>query len=504
MKKILGLVVSVALSLLSFSYAAAQEVELVAEAGAARDTLTEKNITFDSTASQIPPETVVQEIFWDFGDGVRTTGDKVSHSYSRPGTYTVKVRLTTDKGISEDTTIIHVFNNVLLVVADTTAPADQLELRRDQAADHDILLFIIRAQNTGPESVVEDELTQQLLNAPTEVSRTNLIVTWTSGSIGVNVLSKFAQQLRNIAVGDLRLEDKGLIILSESPLGVLSPPAQTVYEQLRSAYVLLSRPQALEVIINNPTAETAKTAIFQSPIEYRLLGTFSARTVSDVGITNFMSFGLSFLINHGVPINSIILILMLPLIATILAFTRQFVGIKAFGLITPTMTTLSFLVLGLRYGLIVFAVVLLAGTLTRIILRQFRLLYLPRMALVLTSVSLSMLLLLGIGASIDPTHISSFSVFPALILMTLAEEIIAVQFKSGARTAFSITAWTVLLSILGYYIVSWQLLRLFLLAYPEVVLLTIPINILLGRWSGLRLTEYIRFRQLFRYGKPTA
>jgi hypothetical protein len=37
------------------------------------------------------------------------------------------------------------------------------------------------------------------------------------------------------------------------------------------------------------------------------------------------------------------------------------------------------------------------------------------------------------------------------------------------------------------------------LLYPEVILILIPVNILMGRYFGLRLTEYHRFRQFRRY-----
>jgi hypothetical protein len=214
-----------------------------------------------------------------------------------------------------------------------------------------------------------------------------------------------------------------------------------------------------------------------------------------------MSFTINFLVNRGVAINTIILILMLPLIASILAFARHVIGIKAFGLVTPTLTTLSFLVMGLRFGLIVFAIILAAGTLTRLLLRRWRLLYLPRMALVLTSVSLGIIIFLAIGLATNSIRALSFSVFPTLILMLLAEEFIALQFKAGAKTALTVTAWTLALAILGYYVVSWQLLRTLLLSYPEIVLITIPLNFLLGQWSGLRLTEYFRFRKLLRHGR---
>jgi len=32
--------------------------------------------------------------------------------------------------------------------------------------------------------------------------------------------------------------------------------------------------------------------------------------------------------------------------------------------------------------------------------------------------------------------------------------------------------------------------------YPEAILLLIPVNIAIGRYFGLRLTEYLRFKQL--------
>lgn len=172
---------------------------------------------------------------------------------------------------------------------------------------------------------------------------------------------------------------------------------------------------------------------------------------------------------------------------------------KAFGLVTPAMTTLSFLVMGLPYGLLIFLSILLSGTLTRLAMRKLHLLYLPRMALVLTGVSLAILIVFGLGAATDNTALASFSIFPILILTLLAEEFIALQFKSGARKALTVTAWTLGLAIGCYFIVSWQIVRTLFVSYPEIVLLAIPINILLGRWTGLRLTEYIRFRRLLSH-----
>lgn len=477
--------------------------DLEVNAGTSRDVIVGQSLIFDSEITN-PEENSIQEIVWDFGDGVRTTGSKVTHAYAKQGSYVVKLKVSTDNRVFEDTTEIKVFQHLIILVSDDSATSNQLEISQRQAAEDNILLLNIRAKGNSPEVLIEEDLTQQLLDVRSSIDQSHLIIMWTSGGIGANVLTKFAQHMRqaeDLPQNEVSFKSKGIILLSETPLGVLAPTAQSAFDLLLPSYVVLTRPDALDVIITTTTAEEAKEVVLSSVTEHRILGEFSARTVSDLGITNFMSFGINFLINRGVPINSIILILMLPVIATILAFARQVVGIKSFGLVTPAMTTLSFLVMGLQYGLIVFVTIVLSGTITRFVLRRLRLLYLPRMALVLTSVSLSLLLLLGFGVANDQISVLSFSIFPALILTILAEEFIAAQFKLGVRAALTLTAWTLILSTICYFIVSSEIFRTSILSYPEIILFTIPINLALGQWSGLRMTEYFRFRELLRHAK---
>ncbi len=493
------------------SEASPTPLPIQAEIGEHQKTLTNKSLTFDTSKSTLPPDTTINEIVWDFGDGVRTTGEKVTHTYTRAGTYTVRLTIFTSDARPagggarvEDSAEIHVFDQAILLLADTTISDEQLALQSEQAAEEGILLLILRAKSSAPEALVEEELTQALVAARADVARTNLIITWTSGAIGPNVLSRFMQTIRQTdatAIPSLDLASKGIIILSDATFAVLSPTAQSTWDQLEPAYVILTRPDALPLLYPAAESDEARNNIVNSPIDNRQFGSFSSRAITDLGPTNFMSFGINYVINGGVPINNIVLILMIPIIATLLAFARQVIGIKAFGLITPAMTTLSFLVMGLPAGLIVFVVVLLSGSLIRLLLKKLRLLYLPRMALVLSATSLAILLMLGVGTAFKSTTTLSFSIFPILILTILAEEFIAVQFTRGLRTALQITAWTLLLSILCYFIMSWQLLRITLLSYPELVLLTIPINIALGRFTGLRLVEYIRFRELLRHTK---
>lgn len=207
---------------------------------------------------------------------------------------------------------------------------------------------------------------------------------------------------------------------------------------------------------------------------------------------------IQFMMTEGVPRQTILMILMVPIVATIIAISRQVVGLKGFGIYTPLIITFAFYETGLKYGLTIFAAVLISGTLSRLIIKPFRFLYFPRMAMVTTIVALSTLVLLAEGAYSRRTGLISVSILPILIIITLVERFVATQIEKGPRTAVTLTIETLIVSIIGFYIISWRALHTALLEYPWIALLTLIVNIFLGKWTGLRILEYFRFREVIK------
>jgi hypothetical protein len=208
---------------------------------------------------------------------------------------------------------------------------------------------------------------------------------------------------------------------------------------------------------------------------------------------------IKFFLSSGVPLSTIILILMLPIVATLIAFLRQVIGIKAFGIYTPLLITFAFLATnGLKYGITIFITVILVGMLMRFVLKPFRLLYLPRVAIMLTVVALFMLGLLVLGGSLRRTGLAAVSIFPILIMITIVEKFVAVQIEKGDKTAIILAIETLAISILGFFVASFPPLIKLLVFHPWVILFTFPINIFLGKWTGLRLSEYIRFKKVIQ------
>ncbi|NOQ68176.1 hypothetical protein GQ568_01925 [Patescibacteria group bacterium] len=211
-----------------------------------------------------------------------------------------------------------------------------------------------------------------------------------------------------------------------------------------------------------------------------------------------MSDIIQLIASQGVSVDTIYLILALPFIATLIAAFRQLIGIKSFGIYTPLVLTFAFWAIGIKYGLAIFIVIFITGTAVRYILKNFRLLYMPRMAIVLTVISLAILALLAVGGYFQKTGLASTSILPILILITLIEKFISTQVEKGFRTAAILSFETLAISIAGYYFIIWDTFRDLVLNHPEYVLLLFVINIFLGKWTGLRLSEYLRFREVIK------
>ncbi len=211
-----------------------------------------------------------------------------------------------------------------------------------------------------------------------------------------------------------------------------------------------------------------------------------------------MSELLRFIVNQNVDINTVYLLLALPAVATLIAGVRQVIGIKSFGIYAPLVLTFAFWATGLKYGLAIFCVILVTGTLMRYFLQRVRLLYMPRMAIVLSVISVVSLALLALGGWLGKFGLASVSILPILIMITLIEKFISAQVEKGVRNAAFLSLETVLISVAGYGLLISTRFRAFVLDYPEYLLGLILVNVLLGKWTGLRLTEYLRFRNVIK------
>ena len=128
---------------------------------------------------------------------------------------------------------------------------------------------------------------------------------------------------------------------------------------------------------------------------------------------------------------------------------------------------------------------------------KIKLQYLPRMAIILLFVVMGILALLFTAPLINSMALVNVSIFPVLILVLLAEDFSKVQLGKSASVAINLTTETLILSLISYVFLTLKMVQELALLRPELWLISIfAIDITLGKYSGLRIMEYIRFRKL--------
>lgn len=483
--------------------------EIKAVAGHDKNVIVDRQTSFSALGSVV---TAVKDVkyTWDFGDGSTASGVEVVHVYRNSGVYRVKLQVEAkslnNKTVlqSEDEIIVNVDEDLIVLLSDESVSAEDLKYLQEKASTQGVLIVNIQVSQSEVDYLIERELAQKIIENRQDIIQAGSVIIWTDRNIGLNGFLEAAQILGRTSEGNgsnlqqFGFNNKVFVVLTDQNFNATAKFAQSVYNLVEPQYILLSDESAKETVFSGVDAELIMNQLRSQDIDYRLVGLHTQREVNNLRPWNFMSFFIGFMVDKGVPINTIYLILILPLIATVIAFTRQVVGIKALGIYTPSIIAVSFLVTGLKYGLLIFIVTLLIGTLGRLVARKIRLAYLPRMANVLIIVCLAIFSIFLLGSYFEKAGLIEISIFPILIMVLLTEKFITAQIERGNRAAVALILETLFLSIICFWLANWQVLRTFILAYPEYIFLTIFMNYLIGKWTGLRLIEYYRFRKVIK------
>ena len=276
----------------------------------------------------------------------------------------------------------------------------------------------------------------------------------------------------------------------ETAIDELAPEATSPAEATDSAEASASAEERRRL---QQLKEDDVTQPEQPEVKDRYLELLEQRPIDRVSLLNFFGYAVQYAVDKGVPANTIILVLLLPLLATIIAFVRHVIGLPSIGIFVPVALSITFISTGITAGLILIVSILLASSIARIFLKRVQLMQMPKVALSMFVVSLFIFLTLAVSAGTGLLVVRQISIFPVLLLILLSERVTQLHLERSPKETFNITFVTLVMGILGYLLLSYDGLRDTVLLYPEVVLLLIPANILIGRYFGLRLTEYYRF-----------
>jgi len=224
-----------------------------------------------------------------------------------------------------------------------------------------------------------------------------------------------------------------------------------------------------------------------SAVKGRLEGYLEEKKIGKLNWNNWLQQAIRQAVSKGVSANTIVLVLLFPLVAGLIAAARHLIGLTGFGIFVPAMLSVAFVATGIKVGIIMFAVVFLGASLARKVTERLKLQYLPRMALMMWLVSAAVLAVLLGAVNINLGSLSAVSIFPILILMLLTENFIEVQTGKSRHEATLVMVQTIVMAIIGAVILKTNWVQKLVLLNPEISLLLIALfDTYVGRAYGRR------------------
>lgn len=222
------------------------------------------------------------------------------------------------------------------------------------------------------------------------------------------------------------------------------------------------------------------------------------RPIAEPTIFNFFAYWVQQAIFIGIPANTIFLILLAPIIALCISFTRVVIGLPTLDMLVPIALAFAFVSIGVGVGLFILLAIVVASYVAKVLVNRVRMMFYPKRSLSMLILSVFVFAALTAALHLEYTQVLDLSIFPILILMLLGDSIVSVQLHKSTSETVAITTTTIVLGLFGYFLAISPVVQNTLILYPELVLAVIPLNILVGRYFGLRVTELFRFKEFVK------
>lgn len=189
-------------------------------------------------------------------------------------------------------------------------------------------------------------------------------------------------------------------------------------------------------------------------------------------------------------------ILLVPFGALVVVLMRILVGLRTSGTFMPVLIALAFMETTLSAGLIMFIVIVGMGLIIRSYLSSLNLLLVARISAVMIVVILIMSFMSILSFKLGIKEVLTVTFFPMIILAWTIERMSILWEEEGAKEVFVQGSGSLIVAVCAYFVMSDTFVSHIAVNFPELLLVVLSCIIMIGRYSGYRLSELIRFKSM--------
>ena len=195
------------------------------------------------------------------------------------------------------------------------------------------------------------------------------------------------------------------------------------------------------------------------------------------------------------------MLLLLPLGALVVAFMRIVIGIRTSGTFMPVLIAVAFVQTSLIPGLVAFISVVSVGLLMRGYLSSLNLLLVSRISALIILVIFITTGISIVGYQMGFNTGMTVTFFPMIILAWTIERMSILWEEEGPREVLVQGSGSLFVAICAYLVMSVPLAGHLSFNFPELHLVVLGVLLLMGQYTGYKLSELRRFHPVKAFSK---
>ncbi|QTN30869.1 UUP1 family membrane protein [Akkermansiaceae bacterium] len=187
-------------------------------------------------------------------------------------------------------------------------------------------------------------------------------------------------------------------------------------------------------------------------------------------------------------------IVLIPLGAFVVVIMRNLIGVPTLGTFMPVLLALALLEIAPLKAILMFSILVGAGLWFRFLLSRMNLLVVPRVAACVVIVTLLMMLMGVVSFQLGFSVGIKITLFPMIIIAWTLERMSLIWEEEGKRSALVQVTGSMVVAVCAYYFMNVSQIQYWAFYFPEMLLILLAGILLIGRYTGYRLSELIRFK----------
>ncbi len=406
--------------------------------------------------------------------------EKYLRYFTTPWEVTLEARITTNEKNCEwiITRKIRVYDSVITYIGSERLGA---ETGIQEIFDKNNILYKSYINKTN---IPTSEEGQDIWSS---IDQSDIFIIWNS-----DILGFFSDMVKLQKTKQVNLTKKKIYIISDFSRSLLSKVLASSISQIWATKVFLISEDQFYGLTTRISAWEKDNLTLGQEISYEKSET----------VYSLSSF-LGFLAYSGFSYQLLAFLLSITFVVLILNILKQMIGFNVFGIYYPILFAITITSLGISafiFIVIAFLSILIVNTFSK---KIHLLLHAKRSLLISLYIAL-FLFILGIDNFFELSLINytifdnPLIIFPLFITVILADKIFQEDINIFWKSWIMDIAQYGIITFVIYQLIEYRTLQYFLISYPDIIILVVLLNVLVGRYMWLQLFEYFRFSPLLR------